>query len=98
MLKRLFRRKKQSRNILDVPAVLNDFYALAHKLGELQSLQFQEKDDNGDSILWKFSYKGNKYTLQFSIYNGLSIYSEENLKRKSSKKAEEELTGVLTGA
>ena len=95
MLSKLFRRKKSDRNILDVPAVLNDFYALAHKLGQLQNLQFKEKDDNGDSILWKFNYKSNKYTLAFSIYNGLSIYTTENLRSKSAKKAEEELTEAL---
>ncbi|WP_448099535.1 hypothetical protein [Polluticoccus soli] len=98
MLLRLFRRERKNRNIFDVPAVLNDFYALAHKLGELQNLQFKEKDDNGDSILWRFNYKGNKYTLSFSIYNGLSIYTKENVRSKSAKKAEEELTNVLSKA
>ncbi len=98
MFMKLFRRKKTRRNLFDVPAVLNDFYALAHKLGELQNVQFKEKDDNGDSILWKFNYKGNKYTLSFSIYNGLSIYTSENAKSKSVKKAEEELTEILSKA
>lgn len=98
MLTKLFKRKRKDRNIFDVPAVLNDFYALAHKIGQLQNVQFKEKDDNGDSILWNFNYKGNKYTLSFSIYNGLSIYTSENLRSKSAKKAEEELTDALTEA
>ncbi|MFT4203244.1 MAG: hypothetical protein QM610_04960 [Chitinophagaceae bacterium] len=95
MFMKLFRRERKNRNIFDVPAVLDDFYALAHKLGQMQNVQFKEKDDNGDSILWRFNYKGNKYTLSFSIYNGLSIYTQETLRSKASKKAEEELAGVV---
>lgn len=95
MLMKLFRKERTRRNILDVPAVLNDFYVLADKLSGLQHLQFKEKDDNGDSILWKFNYKGHKYTLSFSIYNGLSIYTSENLRSRSVKKAEEEITDAV---
>lgn len=75
----LFKKTKniKNKNIFDVPAVLQDFYNLAHKLSNLRDVRFKELRDEGDELHWRFKYQGKKYVLQFSIYNGLSLMAAD---------------------
>ncbi len=77
-------KSKKNRSIFDVPAVLSDFYALAHKLSNLRDVKFKELKDEVDELHWKFNYQGKKYMLQFSIYNGMSLIALEDIKKEDA--------------
>ncbi len=64
-------------NINNVDSSLADFYRLAGKLSKLRFVRFTGKEDEADSIHWSFTYRKRKFVLQYSIYNGISLFSEE---------------------
>ncbi len=55
---------------------LADFYSLINKLSKLRFVHFISKNDEADNIEWSFTYRGRKLTLQYSIFNGISLCSD----------------------
>lgn len=49
------------------------FYGVAGLLAEKLQLQFTNKIDDLDSSYWDFRYKGQKLTLHYNVYDGVSI-------------------------
>ncbi len=63
-------------NISNVDSSLTDFYQLTSRLSKIRFVRFTGKEDEADHILWTFTYRGRKFTLQYSIYNGISLLAE----------------------
>ncbi len=57
---------------------LNSFYCLTHKLSNTRRVKFLGKEDDPDNIDWNFKYRGRKLTLQYNIYNGVSLFSNNS--------------------
>ncbi len=53
---------------------LNDFYQIASLLSEDLQINFHKKEDNFDEISWNFKFNSNQLTLQYSIYNGITVF------------------------
>ena len=53
---------------------LSLFYRIAGIINEDLRLKFVNKEDEFDSINWNFKFKGHVLTLNYSIYNGISIF------------------------
>lgn len=64
-------------NVNNLNSSLSDFYQLTGKLSQLRFVRFTGKEDEADSIQWSFTYHKRKFVLQYSIYNGISLFSEE---------------------
>ncbi len=64
-------------NINNLNSSLADFYQLTTKLSKLRFVRFTGKEDEADSIQWSFTYHKRRFVLQYSIYNGISLFSEE---------------------
>ncbi len=64
-------------NISIVDSSLADFYNVIAKLSKIPFVRFTGKEDEADSIDWSFTYRKRKFTLQYSIYNGISLFSNE---------------------
>lgn len=64
-------------NISQVDSSLADFYQLINKLSKIPFVRFTSKEDEADCIEWTFTYRRRKFTLQYSIYNGVSLFSDE---------------------
>ena len=78
-------------NISNVDSSLADFYNLTGKLSKIRFLRFTGKQDEVDSIQWTFTYRKRKFTLQYSIYNGISLSSDSAKDQKLIDKLTDKL-------
>ncbi|MGE5106204.1 MAG: DUF3630 family protein [Sphingobacteriales bacterium] len=72
------------------------FYKVADILSDSLNISFTNKIDDSDSSYWDFNYKGQRLTLHYDIYNGVSIFPRKyrNAVRKDNE-AVVELANVL---
>ncbi len=80
-----------STNISNVESSLANFYNLTNKLSSLRFIRFTGKHDEVDSIQWMFTYRKRKFTLQYSIYNGISLFTEDTKNQKLVTKLADKL-------
>lgn len=67
--------------IIDESGSLQQFYRLTNVLSKTRHVHFTTKEDDADGVEWHFKYRGNQLSLQYSIYNGVSLlYNEKDLK------------------
>lgn len=64
-------------NINVVDSSLADFYNVIARLSQIPFVRITGKEDEADSIDWSFTYRKRKFTIQYSIYNGISLFSNE---------------------
>ncbi len=69
-------------NVSDTNSSLAEFYNLAGKLSSLRSVRLTAKADDADCIEWTFTYRKQKVTLQYSIYNGISLLYDGSTDKK----------------
>ena len=75
---------------------LHYFYQVATILTDDLRLSFINKEDGFDTISWDFKYKGLPLTLQYCIYNGITILPTRVQQAATKEnKAVEELGGLL---
>lgn len=67
--------------IIDDSASLQQFYTLTNQLSRNKKVRFVGKLDDADIIEWNFKYRGYSLTLQYNIYNGVTL-SYQNAKDK----------------
>jgi len=77
--------------IIDEQGSLTEFYSLTDKLSQSRHVRFTSKNDEADNIEWHFKYRGHHLTLQYNIYNGVSLYPDD----QKDIKAMNELAGKL---
>ena len=65
--------------IIDDNASLQQFYMLTNQLSRNKKVRFTGKMDDADSIAWNFKYRGYPLSLQYNIYNGVTL-SQQNAK------------------
>ena len=71
---------------------LKRFYEVANILADDLKINFQNKLDDFDSLMWDFSYQGHALTLHYNIYTGISIYPRKF--REALKKENEAVVEV----
>ena len=59
--------------IIDDSASLQQFYFLTNQLSQNRRVRFVGKLDDADIIEWNFKYRGYPLTLQYNIYNGVTL-------------------------
>jgi hypothetical protein len=59
--------------IIDDNASLQQFYLFTNQLSRNKKVRFTGKFDEADNIEWNFKYRGYPLTLQYNIYNGVSL-------------------------
>ncbi|MBN9299078.1 MAG: hypothetical protein J0I41_18910 [Filimonas sp.] len=79
--------------IIEEQASLNRFYVFTTELSKNKHVRFTGKDDDVDNIDWHFKYRGKPLTLQFNMFNGISLLSQ----RDKDIPAINEVAGLLTG-
>lgn len=84
--------------VIDGEGGLHRFYQIASILTDDFQVNFTGKEDDFDNINWSFSFGKNNLTLQYSIYNGITLFPtrEQHAHRKENK-AVVELASVLEG-
>ena len=73
---------------------LKRFYEVANILSDDLKINFQNKLDDFDSLMWDFSYQGYALTLHYNIYTGISIYPRKF--REALKKENEAVVEVAS--
>ncbi len=53
---------------------LKTFYHIAGVLNDYFKVKFLSKEDEFDSINWNFKFKGQRLTLHYNIYNGITVF------------------------
>ncbi|NNV57100.1 hypothetical protein [Limnovirga soli] len=59
--------------IIDDNASLQQFYTYTQALSNNKRVRFVDKLDEVYNIDWNFKYRGHALTLQYSIYNGITL-------------------------
>ena len=54
------------------------FYLLAAKLESKMLINFDSKIDDFDELFWTFKYKNQQMILNYSTFDGISIYKRGN--------------------
>ena len=84
--------------VIDGDGDLKRFYQIAGILSDELKLSFTNKEDDFDAISWDFHLQKHELTLQYSIYNGISIFPTKIREaRKRENEAVVELANVLEG-
>jgi hypothetical protein len=77
--------------IIDENGSLSQFYSLTEKIRKSRFVRYTGKTDDIDNIQWKFKYHGHPLTLQYNIYNGVSIYAQQAKDQKAMHKLLEKI-------
>jgi hypothetical protein len=84
--------------VIDDDGGLKRFYQIADILSDDLQVNFTNKEDDFDAISWDFHLGQHELTLQYSIYNGISMFPTKTKDaRKRDNKAVVELANVLEG-
>lgn len=84
--------------VIDDDGGLKRFYQIANILTDDLQAVFTRKEDDFDAINWDFTLGHHLLTLQYSIYNGISVFPTRTKDaRKRDNKAVVELANVLEG-
>ncbi|MGZ3837268.1 MAG: hypothetical protein ACXVMS_01560 [Flavisolibacter sp.] len=84
--------------VIDDDGGLKRFYQIADILSDDLQVNFTAKEDDFDAISWNFHMGHHELTLQYSIYNGISMFPTRTKDaRKRDNKAVVELANVLEG-
>ena len=84
--------------VIDDDGGLKRFYQIASIMSDDLKIHFIHKEDDFDAISWDFHMGHHELTLQYSIYNGISVFPTKTKDaRKRDNKAVVELANVLEG-
>jgi hypothetical protein len=84
--------------VIDGDGGLKRFYQIAGILTDDLKISFTSKEDDFDAISWDFQLHKYQLTLQYSIYNGISIFPTKiKDARRRDNEAVVELANVLEG-
>ena len=64
--------------VIDETGSLQKFYALTNELSRTRYVRFTGKMDEADNIEWNFKYHGSPLTLQYNVYNGLTLLLQDS--------------------
>jgi hypothetical protein len=84
--------------VIDGDGSLKRFYQIATILSDDLAASFVNKEDDFDAISWDFQLNRYDLTLQYSIYNGISLFPTRMADaRKRENEAVVQLANVLQG-
>ncbi len=71
--------------VINESGSLQQFYRLTNVLSKTRHVHFTTKEDDAEGVEWRFSYRGNKLALQYSIYNGVTLIFNEKDSKTANK-------------
>jgi Protein of unknown function (DUF3630) len=64
---------------------LQEFYRLANVLSKTRHVHLMSKQDDADTLEWHYKYRGDELSLQYSIYNGVTLLYSGKDKKNADK-------------
>lgn len=71
--------------IIDDNCGISKFYAIASTLEDELKVNFTQQMDDAETVNWHFKYNGEMLVLQYNIFNGVSIYTQQHNKKTKDK-------------
>ena len=81
--------------VIDDNCGISKFYAIANTLADHLQVQFMNQIDDAETLDWDFKYKDQFLTLHYTIFNGVSIYPQQQKSAKKESKAVMEVANFL---
>ncbi|MEX1201977.1 MAG: hypothetical protein WEA59_01940 [Ferruginibacter sp.] len=81
--------------VIDDNCGISKFYAIAITLADNLQVQFLNQIDDADTLDWDFKYKDQFLTLHYNIFNGVSIFPQQQKSLKKENKAVMEVASFL---
>lgn len=84
--------------VIDGDGGLKRFYQIASILSDELKAAFTNKEDDFDAISWDFQLQNYHLTLQYSIYNGISLFpTKVQEARRRDNEAVVQVANLLEG-
>lgn len=81
--------------VIDDNCGISKFYSIAGTLSDEFKVRFINQVDDADVLSWDFKYKKHFLTLQYSIFNGVSILPQPVKKGSGADDAVKEIAQLL---
>lgn len=82
--------------VIDDNCGISKFYTIADVLSDELKVKFINQIDDADMLCWDFKYKKQYLTLQYNIFNGVSIVPHPIVKdQAASDRVVREISGLL---
>lgn len=81
--------------VIDDNCGISKFYSIAGTLTNDLKIEFINQVDDADILSWDFKYKKHTLTLQYSIFNGVSILPPSAKNAKAADGAVREIAQIL---
>lgn len=75
----------QTEMVINESGNLQQFYRLANVLSKTRHVHLLSKQDDADILEWHYKYRGNDLSLQYSVYNGVSLLYNGKDKKVADK-------------
>jgi hypothetical protein len=66
---------------------LQEFYRIANALGKTRHVHLMRKEDDAEILEWHYRYRRNVLSLQYSVYNGVTLVYNGKDKKTADKLA-----------
>lgn len=66
---------------------LKEFYRIANELSKTRHVHLMSKEDDAFTVEWHYKYRGNVLSLQYSVYNGVTLLYNGKDKKTADKLA-----------
>ena len=90
-MQRMYHTTTTTEKVISETGSLTEFYNLTNKLSTTRFVRFTGKNDEADNIEWRFTYRGRKLMLQYNIYTGVSLHTDNIKDVKSVEELVEKL-------
>ena len=77
----------QTEMVINESGNLQQFYRLATVLSKTRHVHLLSKQDDADILEWHYKYRGNELSLQYSVYNGVTLLYSGKDKKYADKLA-----------
>lgn len=64
---------------------LQEFYRIANKLSKTRHIHLLSKEDDAITVEWHYKYRGNTLSLQYSVFNGVTLLYAGKDKKTADK-------------
>ena len=75
----------QTEMVINESGNLQQFYRLANVLSKIRHMHLASKQDDADILEWHYKYRGNVLSLQYSVYNGVTLVYNGKDKKYADK-------------
>ena len=71
--------------IINESGNLQEFYRLANVLSQTRHVHLMSKEDDAITVEWHYKYRGDAVSLQYSVYNGVTLLYSGKDKKHADK-------------